>query len=50
MSWAKPKFFDSAYFYYDKDDKPALKEGAPKALQDELQEFLDFHYNNDGEE
>jgi hypothetical protein len=45
--YGRPKFLDSEYFYYDKNDRPALKDGAPKALVDELNEFLDFHYGEE---
>lgn len=47
MSWAKPDFIDSEYFYYDKNGRPALKEGAPAKLVKELEEFLDYHYGKD---
>jgi hypothetical protein len=47
MSWAKPAFIDSEYFYYDEKGIPALRGGAPKELVDELNEFLEYHYGND---
>lgn len=47
MAWGKPEFFDSEYFYYDKNDRPALKEGAPKKEVEELSEFLEAHYGKD---
>lgn len=43
MSYAKPDFIDSEYFYYDEKGEPALKEAAPKHLKDELREFLEAH-------
>lgn len=47
MSWAQPSFFKSEYFYYNDKGEPALKEGAPQELIDELQEFIEYHKQKD---
>jgi hypothetical protein len=44
MSWARPNYIDSPYFYYDEDGIGRLREGAPQDIVDEYNGYIEGHY------